>query len=110
MPKESGREMGYENLENHARGEEHTHMTDPPRYPDSNSETGDDTGVRPTADRPPSTPRWVKVFGIIVGVVVLVFVILLLTRGPGGHGPGMHGSGGGDTLLASVTVDSGQQP
>ncbi len=70
----------------------------------------DDTGVRSTADRPPSTPRWVKVFGIIVGVVVLLFVILLFTRGPGGHGPGMHGSGGGDTLLASVTEDGGQQP
>ncbi|MDQ5852619.1 MAG: FAD-dependent oxidoreductase [Chloroflexota bacterium] len=70
----------------------------------------DDTGVRPTADRPPSTPRWVKVTGIIVGVVLLLFVILLFTRGPGGHGPGMHGSGDGDTLLASVTEDSGQQP
>jgi hypothetical protein len=64
------------------------------------------------ADLPPNpgTPRWAKVFGIIVGVVVLLFVILLFTRGPGGHGPGMHGSGGGDTLLASVTEDGGQQP
>jgi ferredoxin-NADP reductase len=75
-----------------------------------NHPLGDDTGVRTTADRPPSTPRWVKVFGIIVGVVVLLFVILLFTRGPGGHGPGMHGGGGGDTLLASVTENSGQQP
>jgi len=40
------------------------------------------------ADLPPypGTPRWVKVFGIIVLVVILLFVILLLTRGPGGHG------------------------
>ena len=40
------------------------------------------------ADVPPypGTPRWVKVFGIIVLVVILLFVVLLLTRGPGGHG------------------------
>lgn len=38
----------------------------------------------------PGAPRWVKVFGVIVLVVVLVFVILLVTRGPGGHGPGRH--------------------
>lgn len=36
----------------------------------------------------PGTPGWVKVFGIIVLVVVLLFVILLLTRGP--HGPRRH--------------------
>jgi hypothetical protein len=57
-------------------------MADPPPYADSNSDTGDDTG---------STPRWVKVFGIIALVVVLLFVILMFTRGPGGrHGPGRH--------------------
>ena len=79
-------------------------MADPPPYPD----TGDDTGVG--SDSTASTPRWVKVFGIIALLVVLLFVILLFTRGPGGHGPGMHGGGGGDTLLASVTENSGQQP
>ncbi len=47
---------------------------------------------RPGADPPPypGTPRWVKVFGIIALVVVLLFVILLFTRGPGGHGPSRH--------------------
>jgi hypothetical protein len=56
-------------------------MSDSPRYPDS-SDAGDDTG----------TPRWVKVFGTIFLVVVLLFVILMFTRGPGGrgHGPGLH--------------------
>jgi hypothetical protein len=49
-------------------------MADPPRTPDSNGDSG--------------TPRWVKVFGIIALVVVLLFVVLLLTRGP--HGPGRH--------------------
>ena len=44
------------------------------------------------ADSPPypGTPRWVKVFGIITLVVVLLFVFLMFTRGPGGHGPGRH--------------------
>lgn len=52
------------------------------------------------ADSPayPGTPRWVKVFGIIAIVVILLFFILMFTRGPGGHGPGRHtgfgGSGG----------------
>jgi hypothetical protein len=43
----------------------------------SDSDTGDGT----------RTPLWVKVFGIIFVVVVLLFVILLFTRGPHrGHG------------------------
>ncbi len=46
-------------------------MADPPPYPDSNSDTGDDTRA----------PRWVKVFGIIFLVLVLLFVILHLTGG-----------------------------
>ena len=42
----------------------------------------------PGGNRPPATPRWVKVFGIIVIVLVLLFVILHLTgRGFGGHTP-----------------------
>ena len=40
------------------------------------------------ANRPPypGTPRWIKVFGIIAIVVVLLVVFMLLT----GHGPGRH--------------------
>lgn len=38
----------------------------------SDSDAADDTG----------TPLWAKVFGIIFLVVVLVFFILLFTRGP----------------------------
>ena len=64
-------------------------MADPPRYPD----TGDDTGVRPTADRPPSTPRWVKVFGIIV-IVEFLLVVAIMFIGGGEHGPGRHASSG----------------
>ena len=53
-------------------------MAAPPPYPDA----GDDT----------STPRWVKVFGIITFVVVLVVVVMLLIGGE--HGPSRHLPGG----------------
>ena len=63
-------------------------MADPPAYPDSNSDTGDDTRLRPDRESPPSMPRWVKVLGIIVIVLVLVFIILhLIGGGLGGHTP-----------------------
>ena len=54
------------------------------------------------ADLPPypGTPRWVKLFGIIVIVLVLLFVGMHLTGrglGPGDHSPpaGVHTSSGG---------------
>jgi hypothetical protein len=78
-------------------------MTDLPPAPGSN----DDTGVRPTADRPPSTPRWVKVFGIIALVVVLLVVAMMFIGG-GEHGPGRHtpsGDAGGQEPPSSVTED-----
>ena len=51
----------------------------------------------PMADRPP-TPRWVKLFGIIVIILILLMVIMMLL--PGGHGPSRHipsGDRGADT-------------
>jgi hypothetical protein len=52
----------------------------------------------PSPNPDTGTPRWVKVFGTIFLVVVLLFVILMFTRGPGGrgHGPGLH-TPAGDT-------------
>ena len=44
------------------------------------------THIGPDCGSPPSTPRWVKVFGIIFIVLVLLFVILHLT----GHSLGGH--------------------
>jgi len=38
------------------------------------------------------TPRWVKVFGIIALIVVLLLAIVLLTGVGGDHGPGRHTS------------------
>ncbi len=44
------------------------------------------TRVGPERGSPPGTPLWVKVFGIITIVLVLVFVILHLTGNHlGGH-------------------------
>lgn len=55
-------------------------MADPPRSPDP---------------KPPSTPRWVKMFGIIAIVVVLLVVVMLIAGG-GEHGPSRHQPGGGN--------------
>ncbi|MFC0469086.1 DUF2933 domain-containing protein [Halalkalibacter kiskunsagensis] len=40
-------------------------------------------------ESPPNMPRWVKVFGVIVIVLLLVFVIIHIFGG-GEHGPGRH--------------------
>lgn len=77
--------------------------------PDS-PETGDDTGVEPDRGPTTGTPRWVKVFGVVVIVLVLLLaVVLLFGGGPGGHGPGRHG-GGGDRPTSEVTEDGGHRP
>ena len=59
-----------------------------------------DTGVGPDRGSTTSTPRWVKMFGIIALVLVLLFVILHLT----GRGLGRH------TLPSSVTEHRVHQP
>jgi hypothetical protein len=66
-------------------------MTDPPPTPTAAATPASG----PAADRPPGTPRWVKVSGIIaLALVLLVVVMLLVGGGPGGHGPGRHIPGG----------------
>ncbi|MBA3388730.1 MAG: hypothetical protein H0U02_05100 [Rubrobacter sp.] len=80
-------------------------MADPPCYPD----TGDDTSVKPDRGLATGTPRWVKVFGIIAIVLVLLFVVIQFTGVGGGHGPGRHtpsGKAGGQTPPSSVTFSS----
>ena len=59
---------------------------------------------------PPPTPRWVKVFGMIVIVVVLLVGIILATGVGGDHGPSRHlspGDPGGPTPPIEQEV---QQP
>ncbi len=59
-------------------------MADPPPNHDSHGGTRVGSDSEPTT----STPRWVKVFGLIALVLVSLFVILHLTgRGLGGHMP-----------------------
>jgi hypothetical protein len=54
----------------------------------SNSDSGDDTSAGSDREAGAGTPRWVKVFGIIGLVIVLLFVIMML--GGGRHGPHRH--------------------
>jgi hypothetical protein len=62
------------------------------------------------ADLPPypGTPRWVKVSGIVVGVLVLVALFVVLTGIGGPHGPGrlMRSDGtGGQTPPSSFAKE-----
>jgi len=59
-----------------------------------------DTEVRLTEDKPPSTPRWVKISGIIVIALVLLFVILKVIGIGGNHGPGRH-------IPSSIKIEQG---
>ncbi|WP_164835844.1 hypothetical protein [Actinacidiphila soli] len=57
-------------------------MTDLPPAPDSRGTTGVGPGRGPA----PITPRWVKVSGIIAGVLVVAFVVMHIAGGGmGGH-------------------------
>ena len=68
-------------------------MTDPPADP---------TPAAAALPPHPGAPRWVKVMGILVLLLVAVLVVAKLTGGGGhggGHGPGRH------SLPAAVAVD-----
>jgi hypothetical protein len=73
------------------------------------------THVGPDGGSTTSTPRWVKVCGIIALVLVLFVVFVVLTGVGGPHGPGRHmpsGDAGGDThwgllILLGVLVVAG---
>jgi hypothetical protein len=70
-------------------------MAEPPRHP----ETGDEPVVAQDFDPSAGTPRWVKVFGLIAVVLVVLFVVLLVT---GRHGPSRHSLGSGNDPAPSV--------
>lgn len=63
-------------------------MADVPRDRDAKDDSGPDTGVRRGQGPATGMPRWVKVFGIIAIVLVLLVVINHLAGGGmGGHTP-----------------------
>ena len=53
-------------------------------------DTNNKTNVNPNRRSTTSTPRWVKVFGIIAVSLVLLVVIVVFTGVGGPHGPGRH--------------------
>jgi hypothetical protein len=81
---------------------EETHMTELPPHPDANRDISNDTALRPdrrsVPSTPPSTPRWVKVFGIIFILLILLIIIMHLA------GFGFGGHGAGHTPAASVIL------
>lgn len=72
------------------------HKGDPPPY----AETDEDAPDRVSTA---GTPRWVKVFGLVLLLLVLLFVILRLTGVGGQHEPSRHGDSG-ETTPAAETV------
>ncbi|WP_427016541.1 hypothetical protein ACQCSX_17685 [Pseudarthrobacter sp. P1] len=63
-------------------------MTDVPPGRDPKDDAIPDTGVGRGRGAPIGTPRWVKVFGIIAAVLILLFVINHLAGGGiGSHTP-----------------------
>jgi hypothetical protein len=84
-------------------------MANQPLGSRSNGDTGD-TAAGPAPERPPTTPLWVKVSGLI-GIVLVLLVVVMMCTGIGGeHGPGRHlpsGSTNGHTPAIAHAV---QQP
>src|SRR5687767_1512653 len=57
-----------------------------------------------TSVRRPDTPRWVKGFGVVIVITILVAVIVMVASG-GQHGPGMHTGIGGQTAQPSRSAE-----
>lgn len=58
--------------------------TDPP----AKSNTRDDAAAGRGRGTNATTPIWVRAFGIVVLIAVVLFVVVMLVSG--GHGPGLH--------------------
>jgi hypothetical protein len=80
-------------------------MTDRP--PDRNRDAADDTNVEPGREPTPGTPLWVKAFGLIAIIVVLLIAVIVFTGAGGPHGPQRHapsGDAGGHTPFEPSTI------
>ena len=83
-------------------------MADAPPDTESDPEAREEPGRGPDAGARPSTPRWVKVFGIIA-LLLLVLVVVMLVAGGGNHGPGRH-SGSDGNGQAVPSGEPGHKP
>lgn len=53
---------------------------------------------------PPATPRWVKITGVVLAVIVVAILVkLAFGGGLGAHGPGRHGGTGSTSPLPDGT-------
>lgn len=64
-------------------------MTEVADVDSDNESDGRPSNMGSQAEPAPSVPRWVKVFGLI-GLVLVVLVIALQLLGGNSHGPGRH--------------------
>jgi hypothetical protein len=80
-------------------------MADLPPSPDANG----NTNVGPGQELTLGIPRWVKVFGIVALVLVLLVIIMLFVSG-GNHGPGRHIPSGGAGSHMPLIAHGVQQP
>ncbi len=62
-------------------------MADSSRRPDSEGDIGNGGAAEPDSGSDTGVPRWVKVSGVVIALILLIAVVLLVG---GGHGPGMH--------------------
>lgn len=77
-------------------------MTDPQSTPS----TDDLIGPAPSEQgRPPATPRWVKISGAVLVLIVLAALVkVLVGGGVGGHGPGLHSGLGALSTAPSASA------
>jgi hypothetical protein len=69
---------------------------------DTGAGRDEDRRAEPDRGSPPGTPRWVKVLGIAIAIILLLLIVVLHTTGT--MGPGVHGGGPKSSLPAPVGV------
>lgn len=84
-------------------------MTTRPPYPDTGQDADADADAASDPHLTTGAPRWVKVIGIIVLALGVLFVGMKVTGVGPDHGTGRHGGGGG-TPASGATNTGGPRP